>query len=169
LAVPVHSDNIGVLVVIQRSFFRLSVFSLLVAAFACVASDGWVDDFAEAKRLAAEKGVPILVNFSGSDWCGWCIRLDQEVFDQELFKEYAKENLVLFVADFPRRKELPEQVSKQNRELAEKLGIMGFPTVLLIDAEGKEVARTGYQPGGPGLYVAHLKELLTGPKVQPEK
>lgn len=150
----------------KHVFSRLVFSAFLVAALSSFAAEGWLDDFEAAKKLAAEKGVPILVNFSGSDWCGWCIRLDREVFGEAEFKKYAAENLVLFIADFPRRKELPEKVAKQNRELAEKIGIMGFPTVLLMDAEGKEIARTGYQPGGPAAYVTHLKELLAGPKVE---
>ena len=107
---------------------RLLFSAFLAVALPSFAAEGWVDDFEQAKKLAAEKGVPILVNFSGSDWCGWCIRLDREVFGEAEFKKYAAENLVLFIADFPRRKELPEKTAKQNRDLAEKIGIMGFPT-----------------------------------------
>lgn len=159
----------GVLAVCKNLISRLVFSAFLVAALSSFAAEGWLDDFAAAKKQAAEKGVPILVNFSGSDWCGWCIRLEREVFGEAEFKKYAEENLVLFIADFPRRKELPEVTAKQNRDLAEKSGVRGFPTILLLDAEGKELARTGYQPGGPDAYVTHLKELLAGPKVEVQK
>ena len=122
----------------------------------------WLTDFEQAKQVAAEKKRPILVNFSGSDWCSWCIRLDKEVFSQAIFKQYAGEDLVLFVADFPRGKKLPDKVRLQNEALAEKHGVRGFPTVLLLDAAGKTVATTGYRPGGAEAYVAHLRGLLGG-------
>jgi len=122
----------------------------------------WLTDFEEAKKAAAERGVPILVDFTGSDWCGWCIRLKAEVFTQEVFLAYAKENLVLLELDFPMKKELPEALKEQNEALREKFRIRGFPTILLLDAEGEELARTGYRRGGPEGYIEHLKELLAG-------
>ena len=87
------------------------------------AGEGWLTDFDAAKKLAAEKKLPIVMDFSGSDWCIWCMRLDEEVFSKEAFKTYAKDNLVLFLADFPRDKKLPDEVKAQNRELARKYGI----------------------------------------------
>lgn len=140
---------VGVLVV----FFAVSV----------SAEDGWLTDFEQAKAVSAKTGKPMLVDFSGSDWCGWCIRLDKEVFSQQAFKDYAKDNLILVLADFPRSKKLPENVSKQNEALAEKYNVMGFPTVLLLDAKESILGRTGYKQGGAEAYVAHLKELLASP------
>ncbi len=121
----------------------------------------WLTDFAAAKKLAAEKKLPILVNFSGSDWCEWCIRLDREVFEQQVFKTYAAGNLVLFMADFPRDKVLSPALQKQNEALAEQYGIEGrIPTILLLDAAGRVLATTGYEAGGPEKYVASLKAML---------
>lgn len=128
-----------------------------IAAFA---GAEWLTDFETAKKASAERGVPILVDFSGSDWCGWCIKLDKEVFTQEAFKAYAKDNLTLFLADFPSKKELPEAVVTQNAELQAKYKVEGFPTVLLLDAKGEVIARTGYRPGGAEEYVGHLTDLL---------
>jgi len=126
-----------------------------------VAAGLWLRDFEAAKKAAGEKKRPILVDFSGSDWCGWCMKLDKEVLSQKAFKDYAKDNLVLFVADFPQKKKLPEMETKQNEKLAKTYKVRGFPTVLLLDAEGKTLAETGYKPGGAEKYVAHIKELLT--------
>jgi len=123
------------------------------------ADDLWGTDFEKAKASAAEKGLPILIDFTGSDWCGWCIRLDKEVFSKAEFQGYASANLVLLKIDFPRKK-LPAAEAASNQELAKTYGIQGYPTIVLADAEGKELARTGYRPGGPDAYVAHLKELL---------
>lgn len=121
---------------------------------------GWQTDFAAARKLAAEKKLPILADFSGSDWCGWCIKLDKEVFSQDVFRNWAKDNVVLFLADFPRKSVLPEEIKKQNRKLMDKYGVQGFPTVLILDAEGNMLQQTGYVQGGPQVYVDNLKTLL---------
>lgn len=127
----------------------------------------WGTDFEAAKAASAERGVPILVDFTGSDWCGWCIRLKKEVFKEEAFIAYARENLVLLELDFPMRFKLPDALREQNETLRERYKIRGFPTILLLDAEGTELARTGYQSGGPEAYIAHLKELLAGAQKEP--
>lgn len=120
----------------------------------------WLTSLDEAKAQAAARKVPILVDFSGSDWCGWCIRLEKEVFSKAAFKDYAKDNLVLLLVDFPRRSDQSDEVKRANQALAERFRVEGFPTILLLDAEGKELARTGYQEGGADGYIAHLKSLL---------
>lgn len=120
----------------------------------------WETDFEAAKDRAKAEGKPMLVDFTGSDWCGWCVRLKKEVFDHQEFKDYAAENLVLVELDFPRRKEQSDEEKAQNKALAEKYEVRGFPTILLLSDKGKEVARTGYKEGGPEPYIEHLKELL---------
>lgn len=131
--------------------------------FSALAGEEWMTDFNKAKKEAAEKKLPILVDFSGSDWCGWCIKLDKEVFSQKEFKAFAKDRVVLFLADFPREKELAADVKAQNEQLRQVYGIEGFPTVLLLDADGKIIARTGYRKGGAAAYVDHLEKLLKQP------
>ena len=120
----------------------------------------WLTDFEKAKEMAAEKNRPILADFSGSDWCGWCIKLKKEVFSKKEFKEFAEKELVLLLVDFPRNKEQSAEVKKQNKRLAQKYGIRGFPTILLLDSDGKVIERTGYKRGGAEKYVEHLKDLL---------
>lgn len=119
----------------------------------------WETDFEVAKKRAKDEKKEILADFTGSDWCGWCIKLKKEVFDQPEFQEYAKKHLVMLEVDFPQGKELPAKEKKQNEELSEKFKVEGFPTIIMMDADGKEVARTGYQAGGPAKYVEHLKGL----------
>jgi len=128
--------------------------------FSALAGEEWLTDFNKAKKEAAEKKLPILADFSGSDWCGWCIKLDKEVFSQKEFKAFAKEKLILFLADFPREKELKAEVRAQNEQLRQAYGVEGFPTVLLLDAGGKGIARTGYRRGGVVGYVEYLDKLL---------
>lgn len=131
-----------------------------------LAGDEWFTDLEAAKKVAAEKKLPILIDFSGSDWCSGCIKLEKEVFSKDEFKTFARDNLVLMVADFPKNKPQSAALKKSNDALAEQYNIEGFPTVLILDAGGKELARTGYVPGGAAAYVEHLKELIakTGKK-----
>jgi thioredoxin-related protein len=120
----------------------------------------WETDFELAKQRAKDEKKDILVDFTGTDWCSWCIKLKKEVFDQPAFQEYAKKNLIMVELDFPRKKVLDEKLKKQNAELAEKYEVQGYPTILLLNSKGREVARTGYQEGGPEKYIEHVKELL---------
>jgi thioredoxin-related protein len=119
----------------------------------------WETDFEVAKKRAKDEKKEILANFTGSDWCGWCVKLKKEVFDQPEFQEYAKKHLVMLEVDFPRQKELPAKEQEQNEKLSDQFKVEGYPTIIMMDASGKEVARTGYQEGGPAKYVEHLKGL----------
>jgi thioredoxin-related protein len=134
--------------------------ALMLPAPACEAGE-WETDFEKASRAAKASGKHMLLDFSGSDWCGWCMRLDKEVFSQDTFKDYAKKYLVLVNLDFPRKKKLSEELRKQNDALAKKYRVRGYPTVLLLSPDGKLVGRTGYQPGGPEAYVKHLAEMIS--------
>ncbi len=129
------------------------------------ASDGWETDFEKASAKAKAEGKHILINFSGSDWCGWCIKLEKEVFSKEAFKAYAKENLILVLADTPRDDSKQSSgLKKQNKALKEKFSVSGFPTVIILSPAGKAVAQTGYQAGGPEAYVEHVKKLIADVK-----
>ena len=130
------------------------------ATVAVVETSAWFTSYDQAKADALKRNVPILVDFSGSDWCGWCIKLDKEVFSKTEFKDFADKNLVLLLVDFPRRKALSPALTKQNEKLSEDFGVRGFPTVLILDRQGKELARTGYRPGGAVEYVKHLQGLM---------
>ncbi len=129
---------------------------------AIAGGEGWINDFDAATKQAAEEKKDLLIDFTGSDWCGWCIRLKDEVFKHDAFKDGVKDKFVLVEIDFPQDKEkagITEEIAAQNEGLQQKYGIEGFPTILLTDASGKPFARTGYQAGGPEKYVEHLDEL----------
>ena len=145
----------------------LAVLSLAGITFA--GGEGWSSDFAAAKKEAVESKKDLLMDFTGSDWCGWCIKLNEEVFSKEPFKTGVKDKFVLVEVDFPKDKsKLSEATVKQNEELREKYGIKGYPTILLADADGKPFAATGYQKGGPEEYVKHLDELRAKKAVRDE-
>jgi protein disulfide-isomerase len=135
------------------------IVAVIAGSALSASAEGWITDFEEAKKLAAEKNAPIIANFSGSDWCGWCIKLDREVLSKPEFLDYAKDNLVLLNLDFPARKQQDKAIADQNKALAAKYGIKGYPTILVLDATGGVIAKTGYRRGGPAAYVEHIKEL----------
>jgi thioredoxin-related protein len=124
------------------------------------AGEGWMTDFEAAQAKAKAENKPLLLDFTGSDWCGWCIKLDEEVFSQTAFSQYAAAELVLVEIDFPRRTDQPAKLKAQNEALSQKYGIRGFPTILVLSPEGELIEKTGYRRGGPEAYVAHIKEIL---------
>ena len=133
----------------------------LLSASAAIAGTGWETDFARATALAKEEGKYILLDFTGSDWCPPCILLDRDVFQKEAFQEYALDKLVLVTLDFPRRRKLDDNVVEQNRMLARKYEIRGYPTVVILDPQGEEVGRhVGYRPGGVQSYLEFLDSVI---------
>jgi len=135
---------------------------LLVATIAA-AADWGVGWKAAADQATATKK-PILADFTGSDWCGWCIKLKKEVFSTPEFAAWAKDKVVLLEVDFPNAKPQPEALKAENRGLAEKYAIEGFPTILVLDASGKELGRLGYLAGGPAVWIAAADKILAGRK-----
>ena len=122
--------------------------------------EGWSDDFEASSKLAAAEGKDMLVDFTGSDWCGWCIKLNKEVFSHDEFKDGVKDGYVLVEIDYPKDKsKLSAETIAQNEGLKEEYAIAGYPTILLMDGKGRPFAKTGYQKGGPVSYVESLKEL----------
>ena len=93
----------------------------------------WYSDFQKANEISKKTGKPIFGFFTGSDWCGWCTRLKQNVFSKEAFIKWAKEEVVLLELDFPRRTQLPANIAKQNRELAQLFKVRGYPTVWIFN------------------------------------
>lgn len=115
-------------------------------------NEGWLVSLDEAYALSQKTGKPILANFTGSDWCGWCKKLTASVFSKKEFQDWAAKNVILLELDFPRRKMLPDAIRQQNASLQQAFKITGYPTVWVfgldkdsagqwqIDAYGK----TGY-------------------------
>jgi protein disulfide-isomerase len=143
------------------------ILTLLLFVFACndnktQTSDNlnWTTDLGKAIEKAKTEHKAVLVNFTGSDWCKWCFKLRDEVFSKDEFKEYADENLVLVMIDFPQNKPQSNQTRMYNQSIQQKFGVQGYPTIVLINEHGKQVAKTGYQPGGAVKYISHLKSFL---------
>jgi protein disulfide-isomerase len=140
---------------ILRSAIALTLTTTLTFA------NGWMTDWEAAKAKSKAENKPILINFTGTDWCGWCIKIEKEVFSKKEFKDYAEKNLVLMEVDFPKKKEQSPELKKQNKALDKEFAIEGYPTVYLLDAEGKKISdEIGYREGGPEAYTKHLQELI---------
>lgn len=126
----------------------MNLISIFITAF--LIGQGWLNNFETAKTEAQKSHKQILVNFSGSDWCGPCIKLTREVFETETFKKYADEKLVLVRADFPRMKKnkLSQEQTALNEKLADQYNKEGtFPLTLLLDENGKVLKKWAGNPG----------------------
>ncbi|MCP4177862.1 MAG: thioredoxin family protein [bacterium] len=154
----------------MRKFLAVSILSFAVLTMSSFVYAGstsaWLTNLSEAQKISAKENKPILIDFSGSDWCQWCKKLDKEVFATTVFKNYAKDNLVLLLADFPMDKKQTPEIKAQNTKLAEKYNIAGFPTVLLTDSKGNIILRTGYMAGGAQKYVESLKSAVDNYKAE---
>lgn len=124
----------------------------------------WSTSWDQAQEAARKLKRPILVNFTGSDWCGWCIKLHKEVFDEGAFKEWAAKRVVLLELDFPSRTPQPKELKEQNARLSQKYDVQGFPTILFLDAEGEVLGQSGYLPGGPKAWLADAEKTLGATK-----
>lgn len=119
----------------------------------------WRTDYTAALRQAGREHKLVLLNFTGSDWCGWCVRLEKDVFSKPEFKAYAARHLVLMKVDFPRKTKLPASEAAQNAGLQQQFGVRGFPTLVAVDATGNKVAEIrGYVRGGPKAFIAALEK-----------
>ena len=119
----------------------------------------WQTDFEKAKNTASIEDKPIILVFQGSDWCAPCIKLDRQVWSTDTFKEYASEHYVMLQADFPRKREnsLSETQTKANAKLAETYNKNGiFPFVVVLDAKGNVLGKTGYKKTTPKQYIKEL-------------
>jgi protein disulfide-isomerase len=130
--------------------FRRNLFPTLLALLATsavAAAADWQTDYAKALEMAKSQNKRVLLDFTGSDWCGPCIELRKRVFSRPDFNAYADKNLVLVEIDYPQRKKQAAELKQQNEKLSQQYGIeeKGFPTVVLLDPEGKKVREfTGY-------------------------
>ena len=143
-------------------FLIAPALALGMAVSACAAD--WMTDYNKALAMSKKTGKPILADFTGSDWCGWCIKLKQEVFSKPEFNAWAKKNVILLELDYPRKAQ-PAALKAQNAKLAEKYQIQGYPTILFLGSKGQVIGKYGYDRGGPSVWTANASKMLQGKKV----
>jgi len=145
----------------MKSLFRTLVVSLIAATSSLAATPPWTDDWEAAKAKSKSENKPILIYMTGSDWCGWCKKLEKEVISQKAFTDFVAQHFILMEADFPKTKEQPGPLKKQNAALRKTYLNGGYPTMYVLDADGKKLSKDlGELEGGVNGYLAKLKEFL---------
>lgn len=127
----------------------------------------WETDVKKAMEMSKKQDKPLFLFFTGSDWCGWCMRLQKEVFQTPEFEAWAKEKVILVELDFPRRTAQPENIKMQNMQLQQVFGVQGYPTVWFAKASDKDgkinfeqLGSTGYVAGGPATWLDGANQIL---------
>ena len=131
----------------------------------------WETNIDKAMEVSSKTKKPMLLFFTGSDWCGWCIRLQNEVLKTPEFTKWANENVVLVELDFPRRTPQSEEIKQQNQGLQQAFQIRGYPTIWLVNGskiDGKvnfeQLGSTGYVAGGPAVWIETASQILKNKK-----
>ncbi len=128
----------------KKMVFPVLLALLSVVALPLFSADvpkGWGTDYDAALARAAKEKRPVLALFTGSDWCPYCVQLEKKVLKDSSFQKFTEKNVVLLYLDFPRKKQLDAKLTEQNKKLREKYGVRGYPTSLLLDAQGKTIGK----------------------------
>lgn len=144
----------------KRYLLLLLSASLLVLFTPGHATIEWLENYDEAVQLSNRTEKPIVMVFLGSDWCGWCKRLEKEVFRSEAFAKATSDKLIFLKIDFPLRTRLPGWQQEQNEQLKDKYDIRGFPTLIILDEKQQQIATAGYQKGGGQKYADYLLKII---------
>lgn len=129
----------------------------------------WLTNLEEAQKIANKTKKPILANFTGSDWCGWCVKLSKEVFNTPEFKKWAEKNVVLLELDFPKNKPQTPELKQQNAGLQQAFQVQGFPTIWVFNLTNDKatkkqnieaIVKTGYMAGGPKVFTDAIQEKI---------
>ena len=152
----------------MKKLISILLLFLTIHVFAQEGELDWHTDVNKAIELSIESEKPLFMFFTGSDWCGWCIRLQKEVFFKPDFVKWAKENLILVELDFPRRKKLDESLKQQNDNLRQMFAVRGYPTGWFVvpEIEDKKVnfkrlGSQGYVAGGPTNWINGANKILS--------
>lgn len=121
----------------------------------------WYTNFDEASSVASKQQKPMVLYFTGSDWCGWCKKMDQEVFSSSDFQSAVGGKYIFVKLDFPMNQKLPESEMRQNAQLKQRYGVTGYPTVILVGSDGSFIGETGYRSGGGASYAEWLNTFFT--------
>src|SRR5579863_5494511 len=133
----------------------LTLFTCAVAGVAFAGEATWLTSVPKAEAEAKKDNKLVLLDFTGSDWCGWCKKLDADTFSKPAFVDYAKKNLVLVEVDFPAQKPQSSELKAANKALQDKYSVDGYPTLIALNADGTQVWKhVGYLEGGPSAIIA---------------
>ena len=155
----------------MKKLFTLFLLMFTLTIHSQTSTSNWYTDISLASEAAVTENKPMLILFTGSDWCSYCIRLQREVFNRESFTTWSKKNVILVEIDFPRYKEQPDSIVQQNKLLQEQFGIQGYPTVWFVSVNKiddtivtKPLGQSGYIPGGPQSWIDNANSIINGDK-----
>jgi protein disulfide-isomerase len=141
-----------------KLIMMLGLLAFAVSGFAAQAK--WLTDYDAALAQAKQENKRVLIDFTGSDWCGWCIKFDEEVYSQSKFINYARDKYVLLKLDYPKNKKQSDAEKAANQKWKSQYRVGGFPTTVILNSEGREIGRfVGYQEGGPKAFIGQLEKL----------
>lgn len=134
------------------------IFLVLLIAFSTITIQAqeaeWHTDLTKAIAISNKSNKPLFLFFTGSDWCGWCMKLQKEVFKTPEFAKWAKDNVVLVELDFPKRTPQPDEIKQQNAQLNSFFKVRGYPTVWITDVTKTKEGQIQFAPRGSSGYVA---------------
>lgn len=149
--------------------FMLSTSSIFADQSAHSSKINWLTNYNEAVNQSRNSGKPILLFFTGSDWCGWCHKLENEVLDTPEFADRVNDKYIFLLVDFPLKTPLEPALAAQNKELQQRFDVRGYPTIILLDDEQKQIGSTGYRPGGAKAYADYLENMVNEAKAYKQK
>lgn len=120
----------------------------------------WMTDYKAAVVKAKAENKPLFLLFEGSDWCSYCIKMNNQIIETPEFQQALADKLVFVMLDFPKKDKQDEEIKKQNKRLLEEYGVKGFPTVILVDPNLQKIAQMQYQQGGGALYAKKVQDAL---------
>ena len=151
----------------MKNFLAVLLVAVSLNGFAQQKQLEWHTDVSKAIKISMENEKPLFFFFTGSDWCGWCIKLQKEVFFKPEFEKWAQDNITLVELDFPKRKKLDTSLQKQNDELRNMFAVRGYPTGWLVIPEVldkkinfKKLGKLGYVKGGPSAWIQVVENIL---------
>lgn len=142
--------------------FRVLALFILCCGLVSAGDITWRTDFAEATATAEKTQKPIVILFTGSDWCVWCLKAEKEIFDTPEFAAAAGDKFIFVKADFPLDKDMPLNLIAQNEKLKNQYGVKGFPTIVVVSPTGKALGSVGYSEGGGAKFAATLLKIAQG-------
>lgn len=151
----------------KKEFFTLFIFLFLLTGRAAEASSPagsgitWLTNYDQAIKLSKQSSKPLLLFFTGSDWCGWCNKLEKEVLDTPEFIQSTQDKLIFVKLDYPMHSELSPEITSQNERLQEKFAVRSFPTIVILDPDQQPIGISGYRSGGGKQYAQHIMKMVS--------
>lgn len=151
----------------MKNYFVLFCTALLCCITFLGAAEGssnhsisWITNYQDALAQSKTTGKPIVLFFTGSDWCGWCNKLEREVLSTPEFANLSGNKFIFVMLDFPLYKPQEPLLAASNKQIQEKFQVQGYPTLIIINSDQKKLGITGYRPGGPKLFADHLRQIV---------